>query len=673
MFKFYKEYDVNSKILFVLISILFFIILYYHHFGDFVFYHSDYNTIIGNISYYLANSKWNTDSFVTYAYQIFPQKITAYTLVIFDSLFGKFENFNSREWIGFIFRIYLFLAAIMTVHFTVQIYKFFYKEKSWILVLLFFTSYIFYFCFTEIRNDGFYVFFVTLITYRCIIFYNKVSLKNLFYISIFFALSLLTRIPTISLGFPFLVLASILFFEKRLTIKQLLNYMLSFIFITTLVYLIINGRNLDFYLNYYKNSPLFNDYGEINFFQSYSGTKQLSFFWYLDYWFNSGMGVIKSTLCLVGVYLFFSDSKNKEFRLKLFILSVPLSIIFMLSFHKVVADRYSFALIPFIIFFSTIVLSKLYSNEKFLKKIFFFCICFLLILKIILWMFTFFQDSTRIKSIEWINKNIPKGSGIIFYNMYDWNSKAYQKLNEDYSLWQYFSPSLKINDVEKLSRLGYEYFLHGETGFQYYYPELKPYLIKNKNSYHMKNEFENFYSTFIRKTELKTSFYNQIFESGLFHSKGYDTSNYLKDIYQPILQISKIKDEHMSNEYFNFEADALSKKFYDIYDYNNISHIRLKKSEDHFYYTGPYESLPLGKYNLEINFLNLLNNEIEIILLIKILNKELISKQKILLNDKNSKYSIDFEVNKLGKNQIEFTIKSLSDKIFIKNLKIKKI
>ena len=449
--------------------------------------------------------------------------------------------------------------------------------------------------------------------------------------------------------------------------------MFIFLLVTIFVYIIINGRNLEFYLNYYKNSPLFNNYIDINFFQSYSGTKQFSIFWYLDYWFTSGSGIIISTLSILGLYLFLSSSNYKDLKLKLFFLSIPFSIIIILTVHQVVADRYSFGLIPFIIFFSSISLKRLYFEKKLLNKIIFFSICSFLILKITIWTFTFFQDSTRLKSINWINANIPKGSGIIFYDMYDWNSKVFNELNQNYSVWQYISPILNIDDVEQLSRLGYEYYLHGETGFQNYYPEIRPYLKDKKNAYHMKKKFENFYSNFIRKTDLKATFYNTIYESGLFHSKGYDTSNYLKDVYQPVLQISKIKENYLTNNYFIFDANALSKKKFDIFEYKKINYLKMNKNEDYFYFSGPYETLPVGKYKSEINFLNLHNIDVETIVEINILNKKQIIKKKLLIQEINYKYELDFNINELGKNQIEFYIQSPTDQIFIKDVKIKKI
>ena len=37
---------------------------------------------------------------------------------------------------------------------------------------------------------------------------------------------------------------------------------------------------------------------------------------------------------------------------------------------------------------------------------------------------------------------------------------------------------------------------------------------------------------------------------GLFHSKGYETSNYLKDVLQPTIIISKFNKDYQDNSYF---------------------------------------------------------------------------------------------------------------------------
>ena len=102
---------------------------------------------------------------------------------------------------------------------------------------------------------------MTLITYRCLVFYNKVSLKILLNFNFF--IITLTRIPSISLCFVFSFIFNTAI--KKNSLRQLVNYLFIFLLVTIFVYIIINGE-LEFYLNYYKNSPLFNNYSDINFF-----------------------------------------------------------------------------------------------------------------------------------------------------------------------------------------------------------------------------------------------------------------------------------------------------------------------------------------------------------------------------------------------------------------------
>ena len=661
-----------KKIFYLIILFIFIFILYSHYSTDLVFYHSDYNTIIGNITYYLNNSKWNTDSWVTYTYQLFPQKITAYTIVILDFFFGNYENFNSRNWIGLIFRIYSVLAAIGTIIYSNRILRYYFKE-SFYLFFLFLTSYIFYFCFTEIRNDGFYVFFVVIITFKGLVYYENPNIKNIFLLSLLFSLSLCTRINSISLIIPILILGIICLKENKIDIKKFLYH--SFIFLSVLIffYLLVNFRSFDFYINYYHAHPLFNDYSGLNFFQSFSGTKQLSIFWYSDYWATSGVGILIIILSSIGAYLFIKKNYKSKYII-IYLFSVPSSIILMIGFHQVAADRYSFGLIPFIFLFASFALVEL--NRK--KNIFNFYlnifICGFLVLKICLWFFTFTTPSTRENAINWVYKNIPEGSGIFFYNMADWNSKALENLNKKYSIWQYVSPYLNLKDVKDLSKLNYNYIIHGENGYQFYYPEIQPHLIENKYSYEMKFQFENFYSSLIKKSNLIKTFHNKIFESGIFHSKGYDTSNYIKDVYQPIIFISKIRQEYDDSNFFIFDANSLSKDFYTLKNVNGVNYVKLKKNSSNFYeYKGPYENLPKGSYKILVSLKKLDDIKSEVSIKIMNLNKREISFEKVNMNKKKYIYERKIDVNNIGKNQIEISLSTLSDKVLINEILIKKL
>ena len=93
----------------------------------------------------------------------------------------------------------------------------------------------------------------------------------------------------------------ILIYEKKIDLK-FLKYLITFFLITILSYLFINGRNLEFYIKYYELSPHFKNFSETNFFQSHNGTKQFSIFWYIDYWFTSGIGIIMSMLTFFGIH-----------------------------------------------------------------------------------------------------------------------------------------------------------------------------------------------------------------------------------------------------------------------------------------------------------------------------------------------------------------------------------
>ena len=440
--------------------------------------------------------------------------------------------------------------------------------------------------------------------------------------------------------------------------------------------MIINGRNLDFYIKYFQYSPQFNNFGEKLFFQSQSGTKQLSIFWYIDYWFTSGFGVIVSTMALIGVFNFL-ENKAIPLNLKIFLISVPIAIIVMISFTQVATDRYSFALIPFFILFSAISLSSLKKKTSIISKIIYKLILIFLFLKLLVWIFTFFQSSTREKTVDWIYKNIPKGSGIFLFNMYGWES-VIPKLKSDYTVWQDYSihPGYNINEISKLNKIGIQYYVHNENGFGYWFPEVQPHIINNKyeNAQVLEKIFTNLYADFIKKTKTVTSFYNKIYESGLFHSKGYDTSNYLKDVLQPTIIISKFNKDYQDNSYFILDSEIISSiSDYKIKKYNNNNYIILNKKEDgKFIYKGPYIDIPKGNYNLILDIIEYdYENQIEIIL-----NGEIMGKQKLFSQKNKIKNSetinINFTNNKSGSNIFYIEIVSSNKNIGIKQIKIKK-
>ena len=143
-------------------------------------------------------------------------------------------------------------------------------------------------------------------------------------------------------------------------------------------------------------------------------------------------------------------------------------------------------------------------------------------------------------------------------------------------------PGYNINEISKLNKIGIQYYVHNENGFGYWFPEVQPHIINNKyeNAQVLEKIFTNLYADFIKKTKTVTSFYNKIYESGLFHSKGYDTSNYLKDVLQPTIIISKFNKDYQDNSYFILILNNIVNIRLQNKKYNNNNFIILNKKED---------------------------------------------------------------------------------------------
>lgn len=504
----------------------------------------DSNLLVATVQFFITNNYFNKDDINLNFYPILPAKIVTLEMLILNFFLNS--DINNRDIIIFLFRLNNLLAAGGIIINTYLICKKINIRENilYFIPCIYFSLIIFQYAIIEVRNDLLLVFFFSLITFLLLESQNF-SYKKIFLLGFFSACSLATR----EVSFILIVIIQLNFFLLYLKKKKFKVFILKsvfYLFITFVIYIFIIFGDFQNLLNSFLN----HDFNKPNiskqlFFMSFDGTKYYSIFWYLNYLGSSTVGILSLTISFFGFLLFLGQKNFNTVKINLIL--IPLLYSIVICFVPVHNDRYAYPLIPFIVIFF-IVFINIISNSNFNyliknQKFIIYLLILLINFKSILWFSTFFEKSTKEKAFDWIYKNVEKKEIIFFYNMGSWESKKFEKIKSDYIVLQYLnSDIISFTDLVKKAKV--KYVISGENGLSYYYSNLYPFNFNNKTHQAevLNNSFRKFQNEIFINTEMLVVFYNKIYQSGFFSAKFYDPSDTLKNAFQPIITISKVKN-----------------------------------------------------------------------------------------------------------------------------------
>lgn len=375
-------------------------------------------------------SSWNTHFF---AYGSFP----FYLLRLVGDLVGLLQkSYAGYDGIQLVGRLLSTLFDLGTI---VVIYLLGRNLKNKITGLL--ASFLYSISVLPIQLSHFYAvdtpltFFITLLLYLLVLFYEKPTVKKSLLIGVVFGFSLATKISslvafsaigiTLSIDFLLLFLRSphhishwgphVPAFVKKLCINGIL-----IITLTALTYVILSPYTFidadKFLQQTNEQSRMTKD--AFTFPYTFQYALKIPYLYELKNIYLFGLGPIIGTLSLVGFFIFIHRSATAGKK----ILGKHMIILtFLLLYFGIVGGfavgfmRYMLPLYPLFCLFGAVTLQRLFESYPLRNK--FFAVCYLLFaIFLLIWPLSFLHiyksTHTRITATQWIHTHIPEGNTI---------------------------------------------------------------------------------------------------------------------------------------------------------------------------------------------------------------------------------------------------------------------
>lgn len=285
------------------------------------------------------------------------------TPILFNYLLKLFYKLVSYKPINAKFLLAFF--SILSIFSTIYLSKILNKNKICLLTVFLVSFNVFLIDYaTELRVYTFIYFLSTLSIIFFFKFLKKPKLLNLIFFNLFTIINSFLHPFTLIIFFSFIFFIIIKFIQKKFFLKKIIKSLI-FIFVIIIIYY--------YFYFIFKDS-----------FGASSWTRNLSYKFYLDYFFSNFFGsrIMGFIFLVYFVFLLFKNLKfvknsNLLFFLILFLSSYILPLIFNFVFFPILIPRYIiFNLIP-IIFLISFLIFKI-KNIFIRKKIIFFIVFFVL-------------------------------------------------------------------------------------------------------------------------------------------------------------------------------------------------------------------------------------------------------------------------------------------------------
>lgn len=336
-------------------------------------------------------------------------------------------------------RIISVLADLLTIFLIFRIGKILFDNKSGIIGASLYAVSVF-----PIQASHFYAvdilltLFIVLTIYRLLKLYQKPSLINAVIVGIAFGLALTTKIS----AFPLIIaitcalIADFIFiFIKSphkprhwfphipALLKKLITEGLVIGFFTIITFVIIQPYAIidsaEFIKQTIQQSQMTRDAYTFPYTLQYVG--KIPYFYELKNIFLWGLGPVISLLCLSGIVFFLIKIKtigqNKKSEI-LIIITFSFVYFLIVGSFSIGFMRYMLPLYPFLCLFGGLFITGFIMKfaHKIKNNLYRSTFYLILILLVILWPISFMSiynsSNTRITASNWINKNIPLGSGL---------------------------------------------------------------------------------------------------------------------------------------------------------------------------------------------------------------------------------------------------------------------
>lgn len=318
-----------------------------------------------------------------------------------------------------------------------------------------------------------------------------------------------------------------------------------------------------------------------------------SWWWYLQYWFYSGVGPPLFISALLGAVLIAKD--KKEIKRTICFFSFPVLYCFILFISHCRGDRYSLPLMPFFAILSGFFLSYILDIfNKLIKslKLRFTLISITLVIfigtatyKVGLLDFLISQKDTRVQASEWIAQNIPTLQ-LIFFDGGSSSAVGYLQGKGFSNIMQ----GIPFADMDIFKYPGELVLISSWS-----YREAKNYQMVGDYG-----EMYKIYNLIKNKGRLIKEFSKPFFKGEFFASANMESSSTVNLFHNPIIEIYEIPElSEYQRKKFNFEylpqkmatskMSLISKEgqtvlYADGKEYSSI--------------VGPYILFPKGNYNL---------------------------------------------------------------------------
>lgn len=245
-------------------------------------------------------------------------------------------------------------------------------------------------------------FFITLALYRLLIFYEKPSVKNAFFIGVCFGLALVTKISAMILFISIAVAIAAAYKSRNL--KQLIQSFLIIIAAAGMTFILLQPYALIDSKEFIKQNLLQSEMTHNAFIFPYTlqYVGKIPYFYELKNVFLWGLGPVLASLAFIGVFYFLSGAK--ELILFVFFLAYFITV----GKFAVGWMRYMLPLYPIFCLFAAVMFLRILS---FIPPSYRLILNTLYFILIIVWPLSFMHiytfPHTRIAATEWIQKNIP--------------------------------------------------------------------------------------------------------------------------------------------------------------------------------------------------------------------------------------------------------------------------